>query len=480
MKFTNQLSVFFVFTVLITIISINTYGQISNEGRIKIYEKNSFYWQYKGKPVLLLGASNYDNIFQLRKQELAEHLDLMKSLGGNYVRNTMASRDYGDLWPYQIVQETDDSLTNKYDLSRWNDEYWEHFEQFLEETNKRDLIVEIELWDRHDFYRVKEQGGWLYHPYNPDNNNNYTSMESGLPTGDWDWSMVYRDTRHPFFATVPRLQNFVSRPKSKLVLDFQQAYIDKLLSYSLKYDHILYNMSNEIQEHHFWGEYWAKYVLGKAEAAGKQVELTDMQDAWETNDPSHKIIVESEIYTFVDISQNNFQSGETHWKGIQYIRNSLLSNPKPITNIKIYGSDVRYGGNSEGVQRFWRNIFGGCSSARFHRPEGGIGLTPDAQANLKSLRMLTDAIDIFNYVPANELLKERSKNEAYCMARSGKEYVVYFPAGGSVKVEVEPGGYEMKWLRVNSSEWQKEKTEKLPGYIQTPNDNAWTVLIKKI
>ena len=63
---------------------------------IDVYSKNPFYWEQNGKPVLLLGASGDDNLFQwagdVFGSRLAVHLDLLKSVGGNYVRNTMSSR----------------------------------------------------------------------------------------------------------------------------------------------------------------------------------------------------------------------------------------------------------------------------------------------------------------------------------------------------------------------------------------------------
>jgi hypothetical protein len=57
------------------------------------------YWQYQGRPVLLIGGSNQDNLFNhpnLGSAGLEAHLDLLVSAGGNYVRNTMSSRDRVD------------------------------------------------------------------------------------------------------------------------------------------------------------------------------------------------------------------------------------------------------------------------------------------------------------------------------------------------------------------------------------------------
>lgn len=446
---------------------------------IRVCRENPWYFQYKGEPVLLLGATDYHNLFQ--RPYLAEHLDLMQSYGGNYVRNTMASREitngHRDLWPYRTVETTDDPLINVYDLDRWNNEYWRRFSHMLEETHKRGIIVEIELWERHDTYRTRDQAGWLRHPYNPDNNINFTPEESGLPSGEWHDPWNHRG--HPFFNSVPGLQN------NRVVLRYQKAFIDKLLSHTVDYDHILYNMNNETLEPPEFGEYWAGYVLDWADRNNKHIEITDMQDNHDITEEPVRRVMESDIFTFVDISQNNFQKGDLHWQRIGFIRDFLKDDPMPVTNVKIYGVDNApppadfWGDTDEAVQRFWRNIFGGCAAARFHRPPWGIGLNEIAANNLQSLRMITDSMDFFNYVPSNHLLDYREENEAYCMANPGNEYVVYFPARGSVFLDASPGEYEMLWLRTHNSMWQEPYSLELPGTVETPDDDHWAVLIRK-
>ena len=75
-------------------------------GRIRPYEKNPYFWQYKGEPVLLIGGSAHDNLFNhpdVGPDGLESHLDLLVECGGNYVRNTMSSRDEGNPWPFAQI-----------------------------------------------------------------------------------------------------------------------------------------------------------------------------------------------------------------------------------------------------------------------------------------------------------------------------------------------------------------------------------------
>jgi hypothetical protein len=446
---------------------------------IKVYPSNTWYWQFKQEPVLLLGASDYHNIFQ--RDDIVDELELLQKHGGNYVRNTMASREitetHRDLWPYRVASKTEDSLINIYDLEQWNERYWAKFHRMLKETAQRDIIVEIEIWERHDCYRTRDQAGWLRHPFNPDNNINFTEEESGMPAIEWPNDS--NTPGHPFFNTVPSLND------NQLILNYQKAFVDKILSYTFNYDHVLYNMNNETVESHLFADYWADYILQKAQEINKHIEITDMPDAHDITDVTILRVQKSDVYTFTDISQNNFQKGELHWERIQYVRDVLNDNPKPITNIKIYGADwspwnVDFWGNTqEGKNRFWRNILGGCSSARFHRRPWGLGHTQQAMNNVLSMRMLTDEMDFFNHRPMLHLLSASEPNEAYCMAIPGKEYVAYFPSSGEVILNAEPGKYQSRWLNIENSAWGETFELELPTTIKNDEDNHRVLFLKR-
>ena len=220
---------------------------------IKPYSENPGYWQYKGKPTLLLGATDNDNLFQI--DNLESHLDSLKDVGGNYIRNTMSDRDVGDLRAFFRNSES------KYDLNSWNDAYWEKFENLLKLTNERDIIVQIEIWDRFDHARDK----WLTDPYNPQNNINYTYEQVKM---DSIYPKHPGSNTQPFFYTVPNLNN------NKLLLGFQMAFVDKMLSYSLQYGNVLYCIDNETSGKEEWAIYWADYI--KQKAGNNEIYITQM------------------------------------------------------------------------------------------------------------------------------------------------------------------------------------------------------------
>ena len=435
------------------------------KNRIQIYQANLRYWQYKGEPVLLIGGSVEDNLFQI--PNLKAHLELLKSVGGNYVRSTMSWVDEGDVPPFKKVGD-------HYDLNQWNDEFWNRFRNFITWAHEMDIIVQIEVWATFNYYREP----WDANPFNPKNNNNYTVEETGLPTAVNSHPVA---TGNNFFWSVPKERN------QEIVLKYQEKFVDKLLSETLPYGHILYCMDNETAVTAAWGEYWATYIQKQAAAVGRAVETTEMWDPWDLSHEKHKATFDHpETYSFCDISQNNHQKQQRHWDNAQKIR-ANLSPIRPINNIKIYGADGgRFGSTRDGLERFWRNIFGGFASARFHRPDSGVGLSKTAQAHILSMRTITDEIDIFTCEPNNDLLSNRADNGAYTIANPGREYAVYFPNGGSVNINLSTGEKKdtktvtIRWIDIGKSEWMQEEEVPFNDSItlSAPTETHWAVLIQ--
>ena len=459
-----------------------TPGVADTAGYIDIDSRSPWYWNYKGETVLLLGGSWQDNMFN-HPVKLEEHLDVLVSAGGNYLRNTMSHRNTGNVFAYV---RNDDGL---FDLDRFNEEYWDRFSRFLDLAYGRDIIVQIEIWDPWDRYEDHQSfGGWSHYPFNPANNINYTAEESGLPTAV-DYPPQTNPTEHPYFRTVPALDN------NQMILGYQQAYIDRLLSISLQYPNILYCIHNETGEKVEFGDYWADYIRKNADERGIPVHITDMRRNEDVRSHDHAHIFDNhERYTFVDISQNNAWSGlgQGHYDNILYVRERLAANPRPINNNKNYGA-ARHG-EEESVARMGRIVFAGAASARFHRPhpsedpsdmfektDFGMGLSARSQKIIQSLRMATDQLDIALTSPRNDLLGDRRENEAYLLAEPGRQYAVYFPDGGSVYLDMSPseGGWSVRWINLGKAEWIDQDRVQAGGAVrlETPDKGHWIAVI---
>jgi hypothetical protein len=443
---------------------------------IQPWSENPRYWQYKGEPVLLLGGTDDDNLFQWNIEALREQLDLLKSVGGNYVRNTMSDRRVTPESHPHLVGKLETSsaflqLDNgKYDLNQWDEEYFNRLTRFLNETARRDIIVQIELWDGQDFIDRPHRQPWEVHPFNPANNINYTAEETTIPE---EWEISYRERIHPLHLTVPGLND------DSIVNRYMQAFMRKVLSVTLDYDHVIYVIQNESWSPDYWSKYWAGFVHERAEERGKSVYVADMRFT-----PSVEPVFDGQFFNFADISQSAGRQGEFHYKVIRRNWEALSDQPCPLNSVKQYGGETSWTHSAEeGKRRVWRSVFSGQAAVRFHRPPEGIGLTPQAQANLMSLRELTNAINIFQCLPHQkvaELLFDREPDEAYLLADPGRVYAVFFPGGGQVDLDISAVGNAVivRWLEIGATRWLEPEHMEMPRItLEAPGPGLWAVVI---
>ncbi len=442
-----------------------------NADRIKPYKDNPRYWQYKGKPVLLLGGSITDHIFLL--EGLEEHLNEIASAGGNYVRNTMSQREGLDLKPHK-------RLTNgKFNLNQWNSTYWNRFSNCLKWCNERNIIIQIEVWDRFDY----SQEHWQESPWRPYNNINYTSEESGLannyPAHAW------RD-RQPFFHTIPGMSRY--KKQYDIIRGFQERFVAKMLSYSLRYANVLYCMNNETSTDPKWGLYWMNFIRDKASNENLEVHVTDMfDDAWKPQSSAklRQALDNPRIYTFIDISQVNSRAfNEAHWNNVKWIAEQARKHPRPLNHTKIYSAgETKWGSGTpkDGVERFWRNLIAGCASCRFHRPPGGIGLNDTAIACIRAARKVESLIKFWDIEPRMELLSNRQEDEAYLAANPAGQYILYFTDGGSVGLNLKgrDNKLQLRWVDIRTGNWGDRTT--ITGgkavTINAPDKGPWAAVI---
>lgn len=446
------------------------------------------YWTLDGRATLLAGASIEDNLFQVAGLE--PELDQLQAAGGNYVRNTLSSRDPGNLWPFAAAQSGQAGAAGPgptvrrwlaslglraplYDLERPNEAYFARLERLLALADERGIVVQIELWDRFDYARAP----WRENPFNPDNNINYTEQASRLAAS---YPEHPARNRNSFFRSIPALDD------NPLLLGFQQAWIDRVLAVTLRFDNVLYCVSNETSGAEAWSRYWAEYLRAAASAAGRRIHVTEMWDAWELDDAMHaRTLDDPVLYDYFDASQNNHQSGDAHWESLVALRERLAPVPRPFNNVKIYGGESgRYGTAADAIDRFWRNVLAGAASVRFHRPPNGLGPAPAARAQLAAVRRVAGATELAALAPANALLADREPGEAYLAAAGGEAYLAYFPAGGSVGLTLPPpagaAAYRARWLRPGDGPWQVAPRALAPGLarIATPDGGRWLLLIE--
>ena len=483
---------------------------------IRPFEENPAYWQYNGRPVFLFGGSDRDNIFQWAGDgsRLEDHLDLLKSCGGNYIRCTMSSREYTregyrwDLLPYPFTKKE-----GLYDLDRWNQVYWDKLETFLVETSERGIMVQLELWDRWNEFGqsgVKNPAngyGWFYSPFNPDNNINY----------DWGDSPLLKEGRTAFYNEF----HYAAVRGDSLLLHYQHAFVRKIMDVVMDngFDHVIFQVDNEsgigaedLEPDPYWAGFIREYGLNKNPKHPVYVctsrrfhfpspHLTrDFQDP---ENPEIRVPIGNPAFNFCDISQNNGNSGQQHYDNFLWYRELVHGTGiRPINNVKCYhfnwctGCDFHEGryspSDEEAIAKFWRNVFAGAASVRFHREtpyragglRDGFGLTPEGQHYITGMNMFLDSVRIFSMVPDNSLLSHRQSNEAYCLAEAGIQYAVFFTGEGDRTVTLHTGSTgpgSVCWLDLAGNGWTQSSSIDISPHLQleVPGDGAlWVALIK--
>jgi hypothetical protein len=286
------------------------------------------------------------------------------------------------------------------------------------------------------------------------------------------------NTMHPIMKTIPSLNN------DSTVLSYQKAFIAKVLSHTLQYDHILYQVANEHWGNILWSNYWAAFIHQQAAQKGTTVHVTESRHTptvAPVRDYPH-------LYNFVDISQSALKSGEAHMSVIRQSYEQTEGAPLPLNSTKQYGADTSPWADSsdEGIDRVVRSVFGGQAAVRFHRPPAGLGISPRAQKVIKSLRMMESEIDLFNNVLPHSvssirgLLGFRADNQAYIMADPGRAYAVYFPNGGSITLNTSAVNRSMtrKWINVKNGTWGSTATVNGASQTLTAPSGKWIVVVK--
>jgi hypothetical protein len=430
---------------------------------IEIYSGNRYYWARGGAPALLLGGApraegpNDVGVFHL--PNLVEYLDAFVAVGGNWTRCLMSGQHSSNRWPFARAGD-------RYDLDQWNEEYWDRFELFLRESQARGIVTDCELWATFDYYRDT----WAVNPFNPANNVNYSAESTGLPTVV---ATEPHKAENPFFWTVPEEHDLTA------VLHYQQRFVDRILAHTLRYDHVLYCMDNETMVTPKWSEYWARYVRQRAAEASRTVFITEMRDPKDMRSPEHVHVFDRpDLYDYFEIAQNNVNTGRAHYDGIQYVRSHIADRPCPLSNVKIYGSTY-LGTYQDGKERFWRNIVGGCASARFH--EKHLGFSDTAQRMIRSARGVTAACDVFACAPHAELLHAEGENAAYCLAQPGVQYLVYFTDGGAAELDIAgcTDGVSVRWFGLDQGGWigRQQTRSGAAARLQTPGPGQWAAVL---
>ena len=210
-----------------------------------------------------------------------------------------------------------------------------------------------------------------------------------------------------------------------------------------------------------------------------------MWDDWNLTARRHKRTFDHpELYAYVDVSQNNHNKGQKHWDNFLHVRQYLSRQPRPMNTTKTYGATGNKFGHSDqdGIERFWRHLLAGAASMRFHRPDSGLGLNDKAVACIRAARKAGIVRPDCGLCspPTNFSPTARPTKRTWPPTR-GLAYVVYFPAGGEVGLDVSDakGPLIAHWINIETGKSGPQQRLSARGKITVspPGKENWVAAI---
>ncbi len=145
---------------------------------VKLFADNPRYLEYKGEPVILItSAEHYGAVLNL-DFNYKTYLATLREEGFNYTRIFTGTyfepvENIFNISNNTLAPEPDRFLApwfkenGKYDLDRFNPEYFNRLKDFLQEAEKQGIVVEVTL-----FTSIYAEGAWILSPFHAENNIN--------------------------------------------------------------------------------------------------------------------------------------------------------------------------------------------------------------------------------------------------------------------------------------------------------------------
>ena len=153
----------------------------ASENVIGINKNNPHYFQYKGKDILLITSAEHYGAVINKKFDYVKYFDALYKYGLNYTRiypgaiieeegmwlpeDTLAPSSEDIIVPWARSDVDGYALGGKkFDLNKWDTEYFIRLRDFIREAEKRDIIVEI------CFFNCQYFQCWKNSPFHKDAN----------------------------------------------------------------------------------------------------------------------------------------------------------------------------------------------------------------------------------------------------------------------------------------------------------------------
>lgn len=389
---------------------------------ISVHPDNPHYYLFRGKPTLLITSAEHYGAVINREFDYVRYLDTLAQYRLNYTRiypgaliereedfiagNTLAPRRGALLLPWARSTEPGYELGgNKFDLDRWDEEYFARLRDFLVEASKREILVEI------CFFNAQYPNNWHIQALSQRSN------IQGIGTGD-----------HISFQTM----------HDPLLVERQIDFVRQIVLQVNAFDNVILEICDEpgiggtpANEYHAWISHLIDVVI-KTEAEHPNRHLIAQQVQGDLGDKGD---FSADPRVDIVVGQYAWHDDGKQFGGIQLLETDY-EHAKPIELNETAYYPVWYTEDREAASRVeaWEFVIGGGAS--FNQLNGMFTIFNPTGSDSNNHKVLTALLNLRNFIESFDFIRMKRDTStvcagvpagarAQCISQSGQQYAFY-------------------------------------------------------
>ncbi|WP_404423336.1 DUF6298 domain-containing protein [Nibricoccus sp. IMCC34717] len=436
------------------------------DGPLRKSENPNYFTDASGKAIVLTGSHTWANFQEIGEPSQAPfdwsgYLDLMQGHGHNFMRLWVWEQSAKAAWtsvdirvdPLPYPRVTGQGLAadggGRFDLTRWNEDYFKRLRQRVQEAGQRGIYVSVMLFQGWSLNKTNNPNGEVghHHPYAEGNNINGVSFPITQDDSD----------------TKPTLHSL----KLPHILALQEAYVRKVIETVNDLDNVLYEVINE-----GGGYEWQCHIVNFVHAT--EAKLPKQHPIGMTARVSPPLANAHFERSPADWISPQVEPHDWAYPGVKLIEDYMIN---PLVNrtgkVVILDTDHLWGhggtfdwawksfcrGHNPIFMDPWQHLPGKLDRDKvpWMFLKGGISKDtrdfPDwdpLRANLGYIQKLAARCDLARMRPVDTLT-----TSPWTLANPAVEYVVYLPTGGDVTLNMDgaTGQFEIEWFLPTQNRW---------------------------
>lgn len=438
------------------------------EQPVRLHPKNPHYFLFRGKAVAFITSGEHYGAVMNADFDYRRYLTMLRADGLNYtrlfagsyvevpgksfgiVRNDLAPAPGRFIAPWARSDAAGYAGGGyKFDLERWDAEYFKRFHDFLARASERGIVVEISLFSSH-----YGEAQWNLSVFNPANNVNGTEPA--------DWKKIHT------------LNN-------GNVLAFQERYTRKLVQEANAFDNVIFEIQNEP-----WSDRPAPGGLigtvnpflqppgryrfpNAAEVADElslawQAKVAEWITSEEASLPNKHLIAQNysnfrlpirELLAGVSVANFHYAYPEAVvWnyglgKAISYDETGFMGRDDETYRRQAWNFMLSGGGIFDALDY---SFSVGHEDGTDTEPNGPGGGSDGLRRQLRVLSEFMQSFDLEDLRPDFQIVKFAGGTIARALSNPGQEYALYFDGDGPTKVALDlpVGHYSGAWVNVRT------------------------------